>query len=65
MKFDHVCGDTVEVIRLSFDSVPLPDRGCTNCGGTRFFMVEVVSEDERVKKFSAICEGCKRIVELQ
>jgi len=65
MKFYHVLHGEVDVDRVVFDPYPLADRECMNCKSKRFFRVEVLSEDDRVQRWSAMCEGCKRIVELQ
>jgi hypothetical protein len=65
MKFDHILDGKLEVLRLDFDLEPLQDRRCSNCGSTVFYAVKVFAVEPRNSKFRAMCEGCKRIVELQ
>lgn len=65
MKFYHSIAGEVDVEWIIFDPDVLADRQCSMCGSKRFFSVEIFSEDKRVRRHSAMCEGCKRIVELQ
>lgn len=66
MKFEHVYGPTIEVYRIDFLNPireSLQDRKCSHCQGTGFFTARLYTDDGT--SLVAMCEGCKRIAEIQ